>query len=50
MEVTKVLEVLAKHIIKIEEQNQFKDWEIKRLNKKLDDIEKHINSYGGKNE
>lgn len=50
MEVTKVLEVLAKHIIKIEEQNQFKDWEIKRLNEKLDDIEKHINSYGGKNE
>ena len=50
MEVTKVLEVLAKHIIKIEEQNQFKDWEIKRLNEKLDGIEKHINSYGGKNE
>ena len=35
MEVTKVLEVLAKHIIKIEEENQLKDWEIRKLKEEL---------------
>ena len=51
MHVEKVFEILAKHIIKIEEDNQFKDWEIERLNKKLESIENHIDSYyGGKNE
>ena len=35
MEITKVLEVLAKHIIKIEEDNVLKDWELKKLKEEL---------------
>lgn len=35
MHLEKVLEILAKHIIKIEEDNQFKDWEIERIGKEL---------------
>ena len=35
MHLEKTLEVLAKHIIKVEEDNQFKDWEIERLRKEL---------------
>lgn len=45
MEISKVLEVLSKHIIKIEEENQFKDWEIKSLKEKLSNIENHLDSY-----
>ena len=45
MNITKVLEILGKHIIRIEEDNQFKDWEIEKLNKKLKDIEEHIEKY-----
>ena len=33
MHLEKTFEVLAKHIIKVEEDNQFKDWEIERLRK-----------------
>jgi len=40
MDITKVLEILGKHIIKIEEENQFKDWEIERLKKELEKYEK----------
>ena len=50
MEIVKVLEILNNHILKLEEDNQFKDWEIKRLNEKLDSIEQYVDSYGGKNE
>lgn len=51
MEIVKVLEILNNHILKLEEDNQYKDWEIKRLNEKLDNIEQHIDSYyGGENE
>ena len=45
MEITKVLEVLSKHIIKVEEENQFKDWEIQSLKEKLNKIENHIDHY-----
>jgi hypothetical protein len=47
MEIVKVLEILNNHIIKLEEENQFKDWEIERLNEKLKSIEEYIESYGG---
>ena len=51
MEITKVLEVFSKHIVKIEEENQLKDWEIKKLKEKLSKIENHLDSYyGGNNE
>lgn len=51
MEIVKVLEILNNHILKLEEENQFKDWEIERLNKKIKTIEEHLDSYsGGKNE
>lgn len=38
MHLEKVLEILAKHIIKIEEDNQFKDWEIERIGKELEQL------------
>ena len=50
MEIVKVLEILNNHILKLEEENQFKDWEIERLNKKLNTIEQYVDSYGGQNE
>lgn len=51
MHLEKVFEILAKHIIKIEEENQLKDWEIKRLNEKIKDIESYLDGYTGeKNE
>ena len=46
MDIAKVLEVLSKHIVKIEEENQLKDWEIKNLKEKLSNIENHLDSYG----
>lgn len=51
MEIVKVLEILNNHILKLEEENQFKDWEIERLNKKINTIEEYLDRYsGGKNE
>ena len=38
MHLEKVFEILAKHIIKIEEDNQFKDWEIERIRKELEQL------------
>lgn len=35
MHITKVLEVLSKHIIKIEEDNQLKEWELEKLRKEI---------------
>jgi predicted metal-dependent hydrolase len=31
MEIVKVLEILNNHILKLEEELQFKEWEIERL-------------------
>lgn len=45
MHLEKVFEILAKHIIKVEEENQFKDWEIDRLNEKLKTIDEHLKKY-----
>ena len=45
MDITKVLSILNNHILKLEEENQFKDWEIKRLQEKLNSIEEHIDNY-----
>lgn len=51
MHLEKVFEILAKHIIKVEEDNQLKDWEIERLKEKLNNIEEHLEKYsGGKKE
>ena len=38
MHLEKVFEILAKHIIKIEEESQFKDWEIERIRKELEQL------------
>lgn len=50
MHLEKVLEILAKHIIKIEEDNQFKDWEIERIGKELEQLrnglQEKIDKYG----
>lgn len=43
MEIAKVLEILSKHIIKLEEENQFKDWEIERLKEKINNGGEHEN-------
>ena len=49
MHLEKVFEILAKHIIKVEEENQLKDWEIERLKKELEQLknglEEKINEY-----
>jgi hypothetical protein len=45
VEIAKVLEILSKHIIKIEEDNQLKDWEIRSLKEKLKKVEDHLDSY-----
>lgn len=51
MNLEKVFEILSLHIIKVEEENQLKDWEIKTLKEKLIKIENHLDSYyGGNNE
>lgn len=51
MHLEKVLEILALHIIKVEEDNQLKDWELERLRKELKQLksglEEKINKYGG---
>lgn len=36
MEIVKVLEILNNHILKLEEDNQFKEWEIQRLKEELE--------------
>ena len=50
MHLEKVLEILAKHIIKIEEDNQYKDWEIERIGKELEQLrnglQEKIDKYG----
>ncbi len=38
MHLEKVFEILAKHIIKVEEDNQFKEWEIESLRKELEQL------------
>lgn len=48
MDISKVLEILSKHIIKLEEDIYLKDYEIKKLNEKLGNIETHLDSYYGK--
>ena len=40
MHLEKVFEILAKHIIKIEEENQLKDWEINNLKKEIEQLKK----------
>lgn len=49
MAIVKVLQILNNHILKLEEDNQFKDWEIKRLNEKIKEIEEHVDKYYGGN-
>lgn len=51
MDISKVLEILSKHIIKLEEDIYLKDYENKRLKEKLSNVENHLDSYyGGKDE
>lgn len=50
MNLEKVLEILAKHIISLEEDISLKDWEIKGLKEKLSNIEKYIEKMEVKNE
>ncbi len=53
MHLAKTFEVLAKHIIKIEEENQLKDWEISNLRKELEQLrtglEEKIKKYDKEN-
>jgi len=42
MEIVKVLEILNNHIIKLEEENQFKDWELERMRKELEQLKSGI--------
>ena len=42
MDITKVLEILSKHIIKLEEDNQFKDLEIERLKKENSHLKDYV--------
>jgi hypothetical protein len=42
LDITKVLEILNKHIIKLEEDISLKDWEIRGLKEKLSNVEKYI--------
>ncbi len=48
MEIAKVLEILSKHIIRLEEDIYLKDYEIRKLKEKLKSIEKHLDSYSRK--
>ena len=51
MDISKVLEILSKHIIKLEEDLYLKDYELKNVREKLSNIENHLeNYYGGNNE
>ena len=45
MDITKVLSILNNHILKLEEDINLKDWEIKRLQEKLNSIEEYIDDY-----
>ena len=53
MHLEKVFEILSKHIIKVEEDNQIKEWEIERLRKELEQLktglEEKIKEYDKKN-
>lgn len=42
MEITKVLEVLNKHIVKIEEENQILNWELGRIRKEKEQLESRL--------
>lgn len=42
MDITKVLEILSKHIIKLEEDNKFKDLEIERLKKENSHLKDYV--------
>lgn len=51
MDISKVLEILSKHIIKLEDEIYLKDYELKNVKEKLSKIENHLeNYYGGNNE
>jgi hypothetical protein len=50
LDITKVLEILNKHIIKLEEDISLKDWEIRGLKEKLSNVEKYIERMEVKNE
>lgn len=45
MHITKILEILSKHIIKIEEDNQLKEWEIERLRKENNQLKDYVKEY-----
>lgn len=45
MDISKVLEILSKHIIRLEEDIYLKDYEIKKLKEKISSIETHLDSY-----
>ena len=53
MHLEKVFEILAKHIIKVEEDNQFKEWELERVRKELEQLksglEEKIKKYDKEN-
>lgn len=49
MDITKVLEILNKHIINLETDIYLKDYEINKLKEKLKSVEEHIDSYYGGN-
>lgn len=38
MHLEKVLEILSKHIIRVEEENQLLNWEIERIRKELEQL------------
>ena len=42
MELAKVLEILSKHIIKLEEENQLKDWELERIRKENSQLKDYM--------
>ena len=49
MIITKVLEVLGKEIIRLEDDNKYKDYEISNLKEKLKEVEEYIGGIYEKN-
>ena len=49
MDISKVLEILSKHIIRLEEDIYLKDYEIKKLKEKISSIETHLDKYRKEN-
>lgn len=53
MAIVRVLQLLNKHILDLETDNQLKDWEIKNLRKELEQLrnglEEKINKYDKEN-